>query len=102
MWGHHGHITRPHATQFPGHGCMDDLKTELCFDSQADNLSMCVCTTRNWQMSDRLVQELNVCTVDNAAMKRKWGMWTRGTLLSVVIHKEQDRRSLPTMWSKFS
>ena len=94
MCGHPGHITRPHATQFPGHGCMDDLKTELCLDSQAtwvidvfgfffDNLSMGVCTTRNWQMSGRLVQELNACTVDNAAMKRKCGTWTRGILLSV-------------------
>ena len=23
------------ATQFPGHGCMDDLTTEISFDSQA-------------------------------------------------------------------
>ena len=26
-------------------------------------LSMDVCTTKHWQMSGRLVQELNVCTV---------------------------------------
>ena len=28
-----------------------------------DMLSMGVCTTRHWQTSSRLVQELNVCTV---------------------------------------
>ena len=26
---------RPIATKFPGHGCMDDLKTERSFDSKA-------------------------------------------------------------------
>ena len=64
---------RPIATQFPGYGCMDDLTTESSFNSQAtwvimsliyffDMLSLGVCTTRHWQTSDRLVQELNVCT----------------------------------------
>ena len=46
------------ATQFLGHGCMDDLATERSFDLQAkwvigvlglffDMLSMGVCTTRH-------------------------------------------------------
>ena len=62
------------AILFPGHGCMDDLTTERSFDSQVvcvigvlgllfDLLSTGVCTTRHWQTSSRLVQELNVCTV---------------------------------------
>ena len=50
-----GHNT-PRYTQFPGHGCMDDLTTECSFDSQAtycviavlgpfsDMLPMGVCT----------------------------------------------------------
>ena len=52
----------------------DEVKTENNFDSQAtrvldvldlfvDLLSMGVCTTWNWQTSSRLVQKLNVCTV---------------------------------------
>ena len=50
-----------------------DHTTESYFDLQAtwvinvfgllsDMLSMGVCTTRHWQASGRLVQELNVCT----------------------------------------
>ena len=53
---------------------MDDLTTERTFDSQATwiidvldlffhMLSMGVRTTRHWQTSGRLVQELHVCTV---------------------------------------
>ena len=54
---------------------MDDHTTERSFDSQGlcrslmclayflDMLSMNVCTTRLFQTSGRLVQELNVCTV---------------------------------------
>ena len=62
------------GAQFPGYGCMDDLTTECCFVLQAtwvidvlglilDMLSKCVCTTRHWQTTGRLVQALNVCTV---------------------------------------
>ena len=72
MPGQTGHNTQPHA-QFPGYGCMDDLTTESSFNSQAtcvimsliyffDMLSLGVCTTRHWQTSGRLVQELKVCT----------------------------------------
>ena len=61
-------------TQVHGHTYMVDLTTERNFDSQAtcvidvlglffDMLSMCVRTTRRWQTSGRLVQEVNVCTV---------------------------------------
>ena len=64
------------ASQLPGHRCMDNLGNERTFDSQAmwvvdvlglffDMLSTDVCTTRHWQMYGRLVQELNVCTVDH-------------------------------------
>ena len=53
---------------------MDDLATEHSFDLQVfvaidvlglffDILLMGVCTTRHWQTSNRLVQELHVCTV---------------------------------------
>ena len=52
---------------------MDDLRTERSFEWQAwvidmrglyfDMLSMGFCTTRHWQTSGRLVQELNMCTV---------------------------------------
>ena len=34
----------------------------------SDMLSMGVCTTKHWQMSGRLVQELNVCTVHHIMM----------------------------------
>ena len=65
---------RPIATKFPGHGSMIDQTTERSFDSQAtwviDVLGLCfdllcvdVFTTRHWQMSGRLVQESNICTV---------------------------------------
>ena len=68
-----GHNTRPHA-RFHGYGCMDDLTTELSFDSQGtwvigvhslylDMLTTGVCTTRHWQTSGRLLQKLNICTV---------------------------------------
>ena len=75
-WAARAEYTTAHpiATQFPGHGCMYDLTTERSFDSQAmwvinvfdflfDMIYMGVCTTRHWQMSGRLVQELNVCTL---------------------------------------
>ena len=66
--------THPIATQFPGHGCIYDLTTELSFDSQAtwvidvfgflfDMIFISVCTTRHWQTSGRMVQKLNICTV---------------------------------------
>ena len=61
------------AIQFPGRGCMDDSTTERRLYSQAtwvidllglifDIFSMGAFTTRHWQTSGRLVQELNVCT----------------------------------------
>ena len=75
MRGNPGHNTRPHARLPPSFLGMDDLTTDCSFDSQAkcvigvlgllfDLLSMGVCTTRYWQQSDRLVQKLNVFTVD--------------------------------------
>ena len=68
--------TCPIATQFPGHGFIDDLTTGRSFELQAtltvdvigiffDMISMAVCATiLNMQRSGRLVQESNVCTVD--------------------------------------
>ena len=35
----------------------------MCLANVLDMLTMGVCTTRHWQSSSRLVQELNVCTV---------------------------------------
>ena len=68
------HNHTPDYPQFHGHGCIDDIKNERSFDSQAmwvidvldllfDMLSMGVCTTRHRQTYGRLVQELNVYTV---------------------------------------
>ena len=37
----------------------------MCLAYFFEMLSMGVCTTRHWQMSDRLVQELNVSIVAN-------------------------------------
>ena len=62
------------ATQFPGHGGMDDLKTERNFYLQAtlvigvlglyiDMLPKGACITRHSQTSGRMVNESNVCTV---------------------------------------
>ena len=58
---------------------MDDLTIEHSLDLQAtwaigvlgiffDMLSMCVCKTRQWQTSGRLVQELIVGTVHASPM----------------------------------
>ena len=69
--------TCPIATFFPGHGCMNDLQLNvtlirklrgslMCLSYFIGMLSMGVCTTRQWQTSDRLVQELNGCTVYGA------------------------------------
>ena len=68
---------RPIATQFRGHGSMNDLTTDHSFDSQASwvigvfgicvyMLSVGVCTFSHGQTSGRLLQELNVCTVIRA------------------------------------
>ena len=68
------HDRTPACQLFPWHGCTDGLTTERDFDSQAtcviavvglycDMLSTGVCTTKHWQTTGRLVQELNVCTV---------------------------------------
>ena len=64
------------ATQFPRHGCNDDLTTKNSFGLQAmwvigllvlffDIFSLGICTPRHWQASGRLVQEINVGTVLN-------------------------------------
>ena len=47
------------STQFPGHGCMDELTTERILDI----LSTGIGTTMQWQTSGRLVQKLNVSTI---------------------------------------
>ena len=68
------HDRTPACHQFPGHGCTDGLTTERDLDSQAtlaidvfglyfEMLSTGVCTTRHWQTTGRLVQELNDCTL---------------------------------------
>ena len=65
---------RPVAMQFPGHGCMDDPRHKLIFDSQAtcfiDVLGLFFKNVihecfYNQTLADdrRMVQELNVCTV---------------------------------------
>ena len=36
----------------------------MCLDYVFHMLSMGVCTTRHWQTSGLLVQELNICTVE--------------------------------------
>ena len=57
------------VSQFPGHECMDDLRTEGSFDTPATWVIgvMVIFTgvrkTRHWQTSGRLVQWLNVCIV---------------------------------------
>ena len=74
MRGLPGHNSRPLAQLPPNILDMDDLTTELIFNSKAtwvidvldlffDMLSMGVSTTGHWRTSGRLVQELNVCTV---------------------------------------
>ena len=58
----------------PRYLSMDELTTKCSFATQAtrnigvlgiffDMLSLGVCTTRHWQTSGHLLQELNVCTV---------------------------------------
>ena len=76
MWAARAEYTtaRSIATHFPWHGCMYDLQLNValvrklrgslkCLAYFLDMSFMVVCTTRHWQTSGRLVQELNVCTV---------------------------------------
>ena len=63
----------------PGQGCMNDVTTEpalirvslVCLAYLTDVLSMCVCTIRHWQTSERLVQALHVSTVLSGATASK-------------------------------
>ena len=74
MRGQPGHNTRPFATQFPGFARMNDLilkvalirklqRSLMCVAYFVKMLSVCICTTRHYQTSGRLVEELNVGTV---------------------------------------
>ena len=66
---------RPIVTQFPGHGCIDNLKRRgwlMSLDYFFDILSMGVCTTRHWQTSGRLVQKTKVSTVDVPPLHMQW------------------------------
>ena len=76
-----GHDTRPHVRLPPSFLGMNLWMTSqpnvvsnhklpgslACLAYVIDVLSMVVCTTRHWQTSGRLVQELNDCTVRIAA-----------------------------------
>ena len=75
---------------------MDDLTTERSLDSQAtrvvdvlgyflDMLSKGVCTTRRWQTSARLVQELNVCIVPQGVLLGSSYFHTRQTLGKLLV-----------------
>ena len=77
MWASRAEYTtaRPIATQFLWHGCMNDLQLTVALIRKLrgplkwltyflDMPFMVVSTTRHLQTSGRLVQELNVCTVD--------------------------------------
>ena len=74
MPGQPGHSTRLHAQFPPSFLDMDACTTSqlnvalvrklLCAWLIFDTLSISVCTTRHWQTSGKLVQEVNVCTVE--------------------------------------
>ena len=100
---------RPIVTQFLGHGCMNDLTTERSFDSQAtcvidaiclffDMLSMGVCTTRHWQTSGRLVQELNVCTVYISLPINQWKTLLKRSL-TLILQMQNDAKQLKNDWN---
>ena len=60
------HNHTPIVTQIPGHGCMDDLRTDRSYDwvnGVIGVLSMGVSTLRHLQTSGRRVQELNAFTL---------------------------------------
>ena len=91
----------------PCHGRIYDVTTDPCFDSQAtccidvfdlflDMLFMGVCTTRHWQTSGRLVQELNICTV--YCSRRTMIALTRKHYAVRVITAPVDRTS-SSAWS---
>ena len=77
MRGQPGHNTQPHVRLQPSFQGVDAWITSKLNEALAcksreslmsladifDMPSMVVCTTRHWQTSGRLVQELNVCTV---------------------------------------
>ena len=77
MPGQTRHNTRPQNAQFPPSFLdMDACTTSqlnvalvrklLCACLIFDTLSISVCTTRHWQTSGQLMQELTVCTVYNS------------------------------------
>ena len=81
---------------------MDDLKTERSFDSQAtwiinvlglffDMLPIGVCTTGHLQTSGRLVQELNICTVDvsSGTNTRYWEIRVKLKGLYAIGHRSE-------------
>ena len=79
LCGQHEHNTQPHARlppSFPGIDAWMTSQAKVALIHKAtftwvidvlgllhDMLSMDTCSTRHWQTSVRLVQELNVCTV---------------------------------------
>ena len=104
----------PIATQFPGHGCMDDLTTKRSFDSQTTwvidmqgktilkCVFMDVYTTRHRRASGRLVHELNVCTVgQRAKIKSLLVCKPIRSSMVVVSCSLQWRRTRSQLWSHY-
>ena len=72
--------------------------TERIFELQAGyflTLSIGVCTTRHWQTSDRLVKELNVCTVEACnllvpGMYSGYGNYDRDSSNREILGKQHE------------
>ena len=99
-----GHNTRPHAHCHPiplawMHARMATrLNVSLILKQSEslflDMLSLGVCTTRHWQMSGRLVQGLNVCTVQHVT--KKLSIAKEKLVQNSLKKKKKDKRGVWT------
>ena len=91
--------------------CIDDITTGSSVDRQAtwvidvlglflDMISMGVCTPRNWRISSRLVQEVNVST----GCEMQWSMYHRNEIRLLgrysLIFTNRPKPSLFSMSAK--
>ena len=80
---------------YVGHCCivlywpsLTKQKWHYCLSYTIDLLFVVVCTTRHWHTSGRLVQELNVCTVDVSLIKSVREVWFIG---NVTLQKQNEK-----------
>ena len=111
MREHQGHRTRPHTRlplisrawmrpqDYHNRTLIRPLRGVIDVHGFFNMLSIGVCTTRHWQMSGRLVQELNACTVEDSQVQswpyQAWAGLVQALEFFAVylIHMRRRRRS---------